>query len=79
MSNFDNDSEEITEELLEELKYRKENETDYVDKIENIDDWIKILQKVDDAFFVRNMTQYIMNPNLFGDENDFLDEMRKSL
>lgn len=79
MSNFDDTPEVIAEELLEKLKYRKDNEDEYSGKIEDIEDWITVISKTDRTYFVRNMVQFIMNPMLYGDERDFLNKMREGL
>jgi hypothetical protein len=77
MTDFDNDSDTITEDLLEEMKYRKENKADYSDSIENIDEWIDILSKVDSKTFVKKMVEYAVNPALYRDDEAFFQEINK--
>jgi hypothetical protein len=79
LMSFDTNTATIKSRLIEEIKAQKTAPEEYSFVVENADDWIEVLKKTDSQILVRKITQYMIHPDLYGNDNELLAEMRNAL
>lgn len=78
-SNFEDDTETIVECWINEIRKRQEYPDFYYLEIENQEMLLDILCSLDSKVVVKECVQYILQPDYYGNDREFLEIMRNKL